>query len=281
MTSRHAPPPEPIFLDGSAGRLFAVYHAPAAGAEARPAVLYVPPFAEEMNRSRRMAALQARALAAAGIGVLILDLFGTGDSAGEFRDARWAIWLADVRAASTWLERSLGRPVQLLGLRLGGLLAASAAVAEPNRFPRLILWQPVADGHTMLTQFLRVRIAASLDNAASRETTEALRAELSAGRTLEVAGYEVAPELAAALDAARLDGLVPSGATTIDWVDVTAAADAALPAARRKVVESWRAAGASISITTVAGEPFWSTQEVTLAPELLAATQRLLATCPA
>ena len=275
---RHAT--EAFFMAARSGQRLCIYHPPA-GSAARGSVVYVHPWAEEMNKSRRMAALQARALAAAGIGVLILDLFGTGDSAGEFRDARWAIWLADVRAASTWLERSLGRPVQLLGLRLGGLLAASAAVAEPNRFPRLILWQPVADGHTMLTQFLRVRIAASLDNAASRETTEALRAELSAGRTLEVAGYEVAPELAAALDAARLDGLVPSGATTIDWVDVTAAADAALPAARRKVVESWRAAGASISITTVAGEPFWSTQEVTLAPELLAATQRLLATCPA
>ena len=219
MTRGQAPPPEPIFLDGPAGRLFAVYHAPAAGSDPHPAVLYVPPFAEEMNRSRRMAALQARALAAAGIGVLIPDLHGTGDSAGEFRDARWAIWLGDIRAASAWLERRLDRPVQLLGLRLGGLLAISAAAAEPGRFPRLILWQPVVDGRAMFTQFLRVRIAAALGEAESRETTEALRAELSAGRTLEVAGYEVAPELAAALDAARLDRLVPPKVAAIDWLD--------------------------------------------------------------
>ncbi len=170
--------------------------------------------------------------------------------------------------------------MQLLGLRLGGLLAISAAAAEPGRFPRLVLWQPVVDGRAMFTQFLRVRIAAALGEAGSRETTEALRAELSAGRTLEVAGYEVAPELAAALDAARLDRLVPPKVAAIDWLDVIATADAAVPAARRQMVESWRAAGASVSIVAVVGEPFWGTQEIALAPELLAATQRVLATCP-
>jgi exosortase A-associated hydrolase 2 len=280
MTLRQAPPLEPVFLDGPAGRLFAVYHAPAPGTAAGSAVLYIPPFAEEMNRSRRMAALQARALAAAGFGALLLDLYGTGDSAGEFRDARWATWLGDVRAASTWLERRLDRPVQLLGLRLGGLLAVSAAAAEPERFRRLILWQPVVDGRTMLTQFLRVRIAASLTESTSRETTEALRAELSAGRTLEVAGYEVAAELGAALDAVRLDRLVPPKVAVIDWLDVTATSDAELPPARRQMAEGWRTAGATVSIVGVAGEPFWTTQEVTLAPDLLAATLRVLATCP-
>jgi hypothetical protein len=59
---------EPLFLDGSAGRLFAPYQA--AAAHPRGSVIYVPPFAEEMNRSRRMAALQARAFAAMGFGVL-------------------------------------------------------------------------------------------------------------------------------------------------------------------------------------------------------------------
>ena len=58
---------EPLFLDGGAGRLFAVHVRPEAAA--RETLIYVPPFAVEMNRSRRMAALQARALAARGIGV--------------------------------------------------------------------------------------------------------------------------------------------------------------------------------------------------------------------
>ena len=78
--------PEPFFLDRASGSLFAIHHR--AGAAPCGTVLFIPPFAEEMNRARRMVALQARDLAAAGWDVLQLDLFGTGDSQGDFGDAR-------------------------------------------------------------------------------------------------------------------------------------------------------------------------------------------------
>ena len=51
-----------------------------------------------MNKSRRMAALQARAFAEMGFGVLQIDLFGCGDSSGDFSDARWDIWKQDLIA---------------------------------------------------------------------------------------------------------------------------------------------------------------------------------------
>ena len=66
---------------------------------------HLPPFAEEMNHSRRMATLQAHRLAALGIDVLVVDLFGTGDSAGDFADARWETWQEDAKAAVAWLGR--------------------------------------------------------------------------------------------------------------------------------------------------------------------------------
>jgi len=81
-------PFEPFFLPASRGERFCIFH-PAAGA-LRGAVLYLHPFAEEMNKSRRMAALQSRMLAARGIAVLQIDLFGCGDSSGDFGDASWA-----------------------------------------------------------------------------------------------------------------------------------------------------------------------------------------------
>src|SRR5882672_8203208 len=99
--------PEVFFQPATAGtgqRLY-VYHSPE---PARPthsprgAVLYVHPFAEEMNKSRRMAALQSRALSAAGFAVLQLDLFGCGDSSGEFGDATWDDWVADIVEAAGW-----------------------------------------------------------------------------------------------------------------------------------------------------------------------------------
>ncbi|HEY9550049.1 MAG TPA: hypothetical protein VIR45_11165, partial [Kiloniellaceae bacterium] len=90
---------EALCLDGPAGPLFAVHHAAAPASRQGLGLVYLPPFAEEMNRSRRMAALQARRLAALGVDDLLLDPFGTGDSAGDFGDARWEIWREDARTA--------------------------------------------------------------------------------------------------------------------------------------------------------------------------------------
>ena len=66
---------EAFFLPVTGGRLFCLLHRPAGETAIKGAVLYVHPFAEEMNRSRRMAALQAKAMASAGYMVLQVDLF--------------------------------------------------------------------------------------------------------------------------------------------------------------------------------------------------------------
>ena len=126
MAPRSAPA-EPFFLQTDCGRRFCLYHAPRAEKECRGAFIYVHPFGEEMNKSRRMAALQARAFAAMGFGVLQIDLFGCGDSSGDFSDARWDIWKQDLSGASTWLAERVSAPISLWGLRLGALLALDFA----------------------------------------------------------------------------------------------------------------------------------------------------------
>ena len=69
-----------------------------------------------MNKARRMAALQSRALAAAGFAVLQIDLFGCGDSSGDFADASWAAWQQDVALAVQWLsEHATGGRIDLFG----------------------------------------------------------------------------------------------------------------------------------------------------------------------
>src|SRR5512133_1710196 len=95
---------EAFYLPFAAGRRFCLLHAPDAAAPRRGAVVYVHPFAEEMNKSRRAVALQARALAQAGYAVLQIDLHGCGESSGDFGDATWASWIDDVVAACAWLE---------------------------------------------------------------------------------------------------------------------------------------------------------------------------------
>ena len=268
----------PFFLAGSAGSLFALFHAPRPGVPVRDGLIFVPPFAEEMNRSRRVVTLQAQALAARGHGVLVLDLFGTGDSAGNFTDATWQQWLADIATATTWMEREHGGAIALWGLRLGATLAAAAAArAEAGRYTRLVLWEPVVRGETFLTQVLRARIAAGLGrDGETTETTADMRRRLAGGEVLEVGGYGIAPELAAALDALDLASAPPSGQGAVLWLETTGPDGGALSPAARRVIEAWRATGLAVIAGTVPAPRFWTLIETTVAPKLVEATCRML-----
>lgn len=266
--------PEPGFIDGPRGRLFAIRRRPAAGDRVLDIVV-VPPFAEEMNRSRRMVALLGARLAARGVGSLAVDPFGTGDSAGDFAEARWATWIDDILAAVASLEP--GRRVALLGIRLGAVLAAEAA-RRTGAVDRLVLWQPVTSGEAFMTQVLRLRLAGDMAQAdAARVTTKDLRARLASGEALEVAGYVLAPALVAAIDGLRLAALPPLAGTPVEWLEVAADPSQGIAPAARPVIDAWTKAGAVVNAAVVAGEPFWSLQETTLAPALLDATIARLA----
>ncbi|MFC0250911.1 hydrolase 2, exosortase A system-associated [Massilia consociata] len=273
----HAPA-ETFFLQTALDARYCLFHAPAA--PCRGALVYVHPFAEEMNRSRRMAALGARALAAEGVGVLQLDLHGCGDSSGEFAEARWDTWKQDVHAACGWLRARLGCEPGVWGLRLGALLALDYAASAPQAPERLLLWQPVTAGSAFLTQFLRLKIANDMLRGDRQDDqpggTEALRATLRAGSALDIAGYQLSPPLAAAIDA--LDGSRLAPACPVHWFELAAAPDRPLPPAAAKLAAGWRDRGVDVRAETVAGPQFWNTQEITEAPALLAATAALYRT---
>jgi exosortase A-associated hydrolase 2 len=262
---------EPFFLGGGADRRFCLFHQPAG--PCRGAVLYVPPFAEELNRTRRMAALGARRLAAHGYGVLQIDLLGTGDSAGDFGDARWDLWKQDLDAGAAWLRARVEQPLTLWGLRLGALLALDHARTATYPLAPLLLWQPVASGSTYLTQFLRLRTANAMlgDDAAAQMGTKALRAALQAGETLEIAGYDLSPELARAIDELPApDAMMPPVAA--HWFDVPGAPGQAPGPACARVKAAWEAQGTLLHVHTVTGSPFWATTAVSTCPALLDAT---------
>lgn len=267
-------PAEPFFLDGPGGARFCLYHAPAGAC--RGALLYVAPFGDEMNRTRNLAARQARALAQQGIGVLQIDLYGCGDSAGEFADARWDAWQADLALGHAWLHRRLACPVGLWGLRLGALLALDYASRATLPVARLLLWQPVLRGAAFLTQLLRLRLAGALldGETAGRTGTPQLRAALLGGEPTEIGGYLMAPELGAAIDRADASA-VPPVAIPVDWFDVVAGAGGPPGAAAVKQVTDWRIQGVGVRLHAVHGLPFWATQEITDCPALVQATTAL------
>lgn len=268
----------PLYVDGGAGRCFAMLFSPGD----RPAALgclFVPPFAEEMNKSRRMAALLGAALADAGVPTLIPDLWGTGDSGGDFADARWEIWQADLQAAAGLLRDQGVGSVALVALRFGALLALDVLDRLPLPVSRLVLWQPVVSGSQYLTQFLRLRVASALAEGGGA-TVRAVRDELERAGSVEIGGYELPLALARAMEGARLDAAGPAIRCPVDWLDVSSDPDRPLAPPVREAVDGWRRAGVAVAVERVRGDAFWATQEITEVPDLVAATVRLL-TAPA
>lgn len=258
-----------FFLPGQVGQRFCLYHAARNGL-ARGSVIYLQPFAEEMNKARRMAALQARTMAGAGFDVLQIDLLGCGDSTGDFADATWQAWQEDVLLAYRWLRTRSQAPLTLWGLRAGCLLAASVAVDLPEQ-ANFIFWQPVVSGKQHWQQFMRLKMAGELAAGQAKGGVEQLRQQLAAGQAVEIAGYAVASGLADGLEKAELQPPAISLGRVI-WFELSSRDEATLAPASQQRIEQWRAAGFKVDATVVRGPGFWQTTEIEDAPELIAAT---------
>lgn len=261
----------PFFLSGESGPLFCIHITPKEEKATRGQILYLHPFAEEMHKSRRMAALQSRRLAMAGYAVLQLDLAGCGDSWGDFGDARWHRWINDANLAIQWLDdRARDVPLLLWGLRLGAMLAVDLAARLP-RVSGLLLWNPVTNGELFLNQFLRIKLASEMLSEGRAQTgTRQLREQLKGGESVEVGGYLLAAELAEAISAGRLDAMTPPG--RVAWIDVVADVQSPTVPASQNVMRKWIDQGCTLYSTRVQGESFWATQEITECPALLKAT---------
>lgn len=260
---------EAFFLPLSPGQRFAVLHGPDASTKLRGAVVYAHPFAEELNKSRRMAALQARAMAAAGYQVLQVDLLGCGDSSGDFGDATWEAWLADVECACHWLQQRSNSPLWLWGQRTGCLLANEVA-SRLQQPVNLLFWQPVLSGKQFLQQFLRLKMAAEMLGSETKGAMERVRQQLQAGQPVEVAGYLLSPALAGGLEKAEL--LLPHRSGRVEWIEISGKGDGNLSPAATARLTQWQAAGQQVRGTAVNGPAFWQTSEISECPALLEAS---------
>jgi exosortase A-associated hydrolase 2 len=257
------------------GQRLYLHHTPPGGQALKGVVLYIHPWAEEMNKSRRMAALASRALAQDGWAVLQVDLLGCGDSSGDFADATWQAWVDDVTQAAHWLQaRHPGVPFWLWGLRAGTLLAAAVAPRIAGTL-NLLFWQPAQQGKALLQQFLRLKAAAQLADGGGKAILEATRADLAAGRAVRVAGYSLPPALARGLEAATLNPPATNSGRLV-WLEVSAQAEPTLAPAALAASPRWQVAGWQVEAMAVPGPAFWQTTEIEDAPALLAATSAAL-----
>lgn len=263
---------QPNFLSSAKGRIFYLFTPPATTNKA--VFLFLPSFAEELNRCRVMVAMQARKLAAQGYGFMLLDYYGTGDSEGDFSETTWQLWREDALSAQTWLAGQGYNQIILWGARVGALLAIELGAEHPELFSRLLLWQPVVDGQTFLTQFLRIRMTMLMDRGEPKETTQQMRQFLQQGNPLEIAGYTITPELANELDNKKMSNYQTITSKT-DWFEMALNTEGDISPGSKKIIDAWRLNGADIQIHTYNGPAFWQLYERELTPDLLEKTTLL------
>lgn len=262
----------PLFIDSPSGALFAVYWPPL-GASLNKVILHVPAFAEEMNKSRHMVALQAKTLSNQGYAMLVVDLLGTGDSSGDFGEATWQIWLQNIADAINWLKEQGAQSVSLWGLRLGALLAMDFSSQNPGVVDRLLLWQPVLNGDVFVTQFLRLRVATAMMNSAMpQEKTSDMKKQLLNGQALEVAGYTLNPDLICPLLGLKADHFTSLGINEIVIFELVARDNSELSIVNQQFLTKLHTCGINAFLHPVVGESFWASQEIVTAPNLLQLT---------
>jgi hypothetical protein len=190
----------PFFLDTPDGQRFCLFHPP--GAPCRGAVVYVHPFAEEMNRSRRMAALQARALAAQGVRRPADRPARLRRQQRRFRRRPLGRLAARPRLRRAWIANAWVAPPAC------GACAwarCSPSTMREGRIRRNACCcgnrSPTVPAY--LTQFLRLRLAGELLAGGSDSGgTEALREALAAGERSR-SPATTSPATGGRLDAAR------------------------------------------------------------------------------
>ena len=261
------------FISGKAGPLALVAFRRHASVPPRFAALHLPAFGDEMNKARRMVALQARAFESMGGVTYVLDPRGTGDSAGELADATWQDWRDDALTAWQRLREDSGEDVPFLlwGLRLGALLAYDLVATAALAPSALLMWQPVTAGRTFFDQFLRIASLQDPGGAGGAPSRSELRQRLAAGEAVRVGGYALGPGLVNGAESIAIERGPPPSCRVI-WRDCVASEAPVAGPVTARIESSWRSQGVHLDLAAVTGPSFWAALEIEEAPALVAGT---------
>ena len=134
-----APARESVTVTDDGIRLVGILERPSA--EPGPLVLVLHGFTSSKDRPHTIAACEA--MREAGFATLRFDLYGHGESGGEFRKHTLHKWISNTLAVMDWAERQdFVTELWLSGHSQGGLTAALVAGTAPERVRGLILRAP-------------------------------------------------------------------------------------------------------------------------------------------
>lgn len=262
-------------------QIFLAHYAPceqSEGVGSQQTVIFVPPFAEEMNRSKRMYVLCARLLADAGIHSICFDFAGTGDSSGKWGDYSFQDWQQNLIDVYRW-AKNITPTISLITLRDSALISLDLIKRNEIHIDKCVMWDPIDNGEVLIRQLVRMKIASAMADDLKKITTQEVTETIEKEGYLEVGGYHVSSNL---IDAVRsqmiadsVEGVLDS--TELHWMTTGKSISNAkqqLPISLTKLNLNEKLL-AKLTLHSVNDVRFWMQQEVTISPLLLRETKKV------
>lgn len=234
------------------------------------AIVVLPPFAEEMNKTRHLLSATMRGLAAAGHSCFMLDNYGTGDSEGDLDSATTAIWRDDLLALLNLIKAAGYQQVNFIAVRFGAIQLFD--LLHQNTLPltadNIVLWQPMFDVAKFWQQFARIKVAEAMAGGVKLSQAE-LEQQLLAGETVEIAGYPISQAFYQSLFELQSTFPPQLAQCQLSWFETSQLDAIALPV--QKKLEQLQHLTA-VNFVQLKAEPYWQTAELARADELIALT---------
>ena len=266
------------FFSGSKGQLFlSVQHNSAnqIASACAGAVVLLPPFADEMNKSRHLLTKLMRQLSANGYDSFLLDNYGTGDSEGDLDQTSVDIWRTDLQQFLQIVAQCGYQHVSFVAVRFGSLQLFDLLnqFSLPLALQQIVLWQPWFDTTKFWQQFARIKLAQSLGSN-NKLTLTSLTQQLSAGVDLEIAGYPINATFYTSL--MQLQSQFPAVLqhSPVHWFNSTTSTTVA-PAVQHSI--SALSQQCLLNVVHLPCQPYWQAAELVQAPELISQTAALFA----
>ena len=192
-----------FFLDSGGASLAASLIRPEG--DVRGLLLVAQPLVEERKASLPPLVEASRRLAERlGLAVLRVDYPGTGDSGGNFADYGLEDWIAALACAVEWLRLHFGdKPLFCLGVRTGAA-RLSRLPADATEAAGHVFWDPV-DGADSVRQWMqRHSVNSMIAYGKAQKSRGAIEAELKAGGSADLDGFELTGRQYAALSSLEL-----------------------------------------------------------------------------
>jgi alpha/beta superfamily hydrolase len=213
-------------------------------------LVFCPPFDQEMVTTYARFARWSKQLAMRGNSVMRYHPRGMGESDGARADITLESLVKDaVTAQDLAHQRARDARVGYLGLRLGATVSVLAAAQRPADF--LVLWCPVTSLRHYFREVLRSQITADAVHRSRRGSTQQMIADLEAGKSVDVLGYELFPGLYRQMTG---NGALPDQppARNVLWLARPSEEAGALP-----IVKRWQGLGSRVDFQVIPEAVFW------------------------